>query len=70
MSYEVFTPKDVRKQLFDFPDDVIVRILEHIETLAQNPRPQGVKKLRGGESYRIRVGDYRIVYDIDDDTKP
>lgn len=44
----------------------------HIKTaiygLADNPRPQGCKKLKGREGWRIRVGDYRIIYDIFDKT--
>jgi len=35
-------------------------------TLADNPRPQGCKKLKGRDGYRIRVGNYRIIYDIFD----
>ena len=44
-----------------------LRIVERIEALAGNPRPQGVQKLSGAEKYRIRSGDYRILYTIDDD---
>jgi mRNA interferase RelE/StbE len=42
-------------------------LLDAIETLAANPRPQGCKKLKGRSGYRIRKGDYRIIYDIYDD---
>ena len=46
------------------------RIHRAIEQLAQIPRPQGVKKLHGEiDFYRIRIGDYRILYEIDDTTK-
>jgi mRNA interferase RelE/StbE len=46
------------------------RIHEAIEQLSQNPRPYGVKKLQGEfDFYRIRVGDYRILYTIDDSAK-
>jgi mRNA interferase RelE/StbE len=46
------------------------RIHEAIEQLSQNPRPYGVKKLQGEvDFYRIRVGDFRILYEIDDSTK-
>lgn len=44
-----------------------VRIVERIRNLAINPRPNGCKKLKGRIGYRIRVGNYRIVYDIEDD---
>jgi mRNA interferase RelE/StbE len=46
------------------------RVHKAIEQLSQNPRPVGVKKLRGEiDFYRIRVGDYRILYEIDDAAK-
>jgi mRNA interferase RelE/StbE len=46
------------------------RIHEAIEQLSQNPRPKDVKKLKGEiDFYRIRVGDYRILYQIDDEAK-
>jgi len=42
-------------------------MIEHLDSLAHEPRPSGVKKLRAKKAlYRIRVGDYRIVYKIDD----
>jgi len=43
------------------------RIVARIETLADNPRPTGCKKLSGSERYRIRQGPYRIVYAIEDE---
>ena len=50
------------------PQDVQVRLETPILALAQVPRPSGVRKLRGEErTWRIRVGPYRVVYDIDDD---
>jgi len=42
------------------------RIVSRIEALAENPRPDGCKKLSGSERYRIRQGPYRIVYAIED----
>jgi mRNA interferase RelE/StbE len=46
---------------------LIERIVPRLENLASNPRPSGCKKLRSGdEEWRIRVGDYRVVYTIDD----
>jgi mRNA interferase RelE/StbE len=44
------------------PDEIADTLLDAIETLAENPRPQGCKKLKGREGYRIRKGDYRIIY--------
>jgi len=45
------------------------RVTERIRGLAQNPRPSGSEKLSGQDRYRIRQGDYRIVYAIDDETR-
>ena len=54
---------DLRK----LPDGVKRRIAPKIDALALNPRPPGVKQIRGGDgALRIRVGDYRVIYDVDD----
>ncbi len=51
------------KELKKLPADVIRRILSAVERLAEDPLPVGVRKLVGSEAhYRIRVGDYRVVY--------
>jgi mRNA interferase RelE/StbE len=53
----------VEKDLRSVPHDVAVRILARISALTENPFPVGVKKLQGLEdTYRIRIGDYRVVY--------
>ena len=68
MTYSVDFSKVARKQFKKLPSDVQERIQNKINELAIEPRPNGVKKLQGEEnSYRIRVGDYRVVYDIFDD---
>jgi mRNA interferase RelE/StbE len=56
------------RELRDLPRDVIRRIDEAIGSLAESPRPPGCKKLRSKapEGWRIRVGDYRILYQVDD----
>jgi mRNA interferase RelE/StbE len=41
--------------------------MQAISKLANNPRPVGCKKLRGWDAYRIRIGDYRVIYEIHDD---
>ena len=48
------------------PDNISDTLLDAIETLAENPRPKGCKKLKGRSGFRIRKGDYRIIYDIYD----
>lgn len=55
-----------RKQLDKLSDYIAAPILDAIGRLEENPRPMGYKKLKGSTSYRIRVGDYRIIYDIFD----
>jgi mRNA interferase RelE/StbE len=49
------------------PEQQSTRILRAIRKLADNPRPSGCKKLKGRDEYRIRVGDYRVIYEIHDD---
>ncbi|MFB2879681.1 type II toxin-antitoxin system RelE family toxin [Floridanema aerugineum] len=69
MSYAVLIPKTVQKQLDNLPEDVNSRIVEKILSLAEEPRPPGVKKLKGFENeYRVRVGDYRVRYEVNDET--
>jgi mRNA interferase RelE/StbE len=58
------------KELDALSDALFARIDRKIVTLADNPRPAGCKKLRGyKDQWRIRVGDYRILYTIDDAEK-
>jgi mRNA interferase RelE/StbE len=66
MTYTIITPKAVQKQLDALPDDVYNRISK-IQQLAEDPRPDGVVKMKGSDNeYRIRIGDYRVRYEIDD----
>ena len=52
------------------PADLAERVLQKIEALSENPRPAGVTKLKGQKNvWRLRVGDYRVVYAIDDTAK-
>jgi mRNA interferase RelE/StbE len=64
--YEVKTAsRRVERQLDKVDDDIYPKVAEAIESLANNPRPFGVKKL-AGRVHRIRVGPYRIIYSIYD----
>jgi len=66
-SYRVEVKPSARKELERLSNQVIARITRRLEALASNPRPPGCKKLKGGDKdWRIRVGDYRVVYTIDD----
>lgn len=58
-----------RRDLKRLDPQVVARVLPAIYALADNPRPAGVKRLRGtsDDLWRIRVGDYRVVYTINDD---
>jgi mRNA interferase RelE/StbE len=64
-SYSVEWPKSARKELRSIPPREAQRIFQAVDRLAEDPRPAGSKKLKGSdESYRIRVGDYRVIYDV------
>jgi len=66
--YEIVFARSARKELQAISTDVAERILEKIGLLASNPRPSGCKKLQGHSNlWRVRVGEYRIIYSIDDD---
>jgi len=66
--YEIVFARSARKELQAISTDVAERILEKIGLLASNPRPSGCKKLQGHSNlWRLRVGEYRIIYSIDDD---
>ena len=68
MTYSVTIERSALRELKRLPDQIRARIDGHIQALALNPRPQGVEKLSGSDcSYRLRVGDYRILYEIDDE---
>ncbi len=66
-SYDVVLTSSAEKELRKLSRQLIARIVPRLEDLASNPRPSGCKKLQGGDrEWRIRVGDYRVVYTIDD----
>jgi len=64
--FEIVIPHPVGKQIKKLPKKIHERVLKQIERLAGNPRPLNCKKLMGEELFRIRVGDYRVIYAIDD----
>jgi mRNA interferase RelE/StbE len=65
--YAVVFARSARKELQALDHTVAARILKRIEALTRNPRPSGCRKLEGAENlWRIRIGDWRVVYSVDD----
>ena len=68
--YTIEIKRSAVKEISALSDQLITRLAEKIEDLARKPRPIGSRKLRGFKDlWRIRVGDYRVVYIIDDKEK-
>lgn len=67
--YTLLAKPTVEKDLRSLPHEDFVVLNEKIKSLAEQPRQQKTEKLKGVEGYRLRVGRYRILYDIDDRTK-
>jgi mRNA interferase RelE/StbE len=69
-SYSVEVKPTARKELEALPDTVLARVVRKLEALAETPRPAGCKKLKGyKDQWRVRIGDWRVVYIIDDAAK-
>jgi mRNA interferase RelE/StbE len=66
-AYKIFFKKSVEKDFSSIPKKDLKKILDRIEALGENPRPQGCEKLTGLQRYRLRQGRYRILYSIQDD---
>jgi mRNA interferase RelE/StbE len=66
MSYTVSILPRAQRQLAKLPSDVYERVRDALRALAEEPRPHGCLKLTGREGWRIRVGQYRVIYEIDD----
>jgi len=66
-SYSVLVTRSAAKEIEDVPSKDRSRIVARIAALASEPRPVGVEKLSGAEQYRVRQGNYRILYFIADD---
>ncbi len=67
VEYKIFFKKSVEKDFNVIPKKDLKKILDRIETLAENPRPPGCEKLTGQQRYRLRQGRYRILYSVQDD---
>ena len=68
-SYSLFLKRSAAKELESVASKDRRRIVDRIQALATEPRPPGIEKLSGAEKYRVRQGDYRILYTIDDATR-
>jgi mRNA interferase RelE/StbE len=69
-NYSVEVKPSARKELESLPDNVLARVLQKMNSLRTAPRPAGCKKLKGyKDQWRVRVGDWRVVYIIEDAAK-
>ena len=68
--YEVYLERSAENDLKRLPTSTFRRIIPQIKTLAEKPRPSGCRKITGSKNdWRIRIGDYRIIYEIDEKAK-
>ncbi|MBI1788273.1 MAG: type II toxin-antitoxin system RelE/ParE family toxin [Acidobacteria bacterium] len=65
-SYKLFIKASAARELEELPRKDRSRIVAKIQSLADNPRPPGSEKLSGEDKYRVRQGDYRVLYSIQD----
>ena len=69
-SYSIVYKPSVEKDLRSLPRSSVARVIKQIDTLRDNPISRNTVKLTGSKGlYRIRVGDYRVVYGVDQDAK-
>ena len=68
-SYRLLIKRSAAKELERLPVKARRRIAAQIRTLSTTPRPVGIQQLSGQQRYRLRQGDYRVLYAIDDDTR-
>ena len=66
--YSLFFSPSARRDYKKLPHAIIKNVNSAIDALKSSPRPAGSKKLTNRNAYRIRIGDYRIIYEIHDDT--
>jgi mRNA interferase RelE/StbE len=68
-SYSLAVKRSAERELRSLPKADLRRVVARLQGLAERPRPPGCEKLSGEERYRIRQGDYRIVYAVDDEAR-
>lgn len=69
MTHAVSILRRAQRELEELPRDVYQRIVPALRALANDPRPPGCQKLSGRQAWRIRVGNYRVIYEIDDSAR-
>lgn len=69
MTYTITILRRAQKELSGLPQESYARARDAIRRLAEEPRPNGSKKLTGRTAWRIRVGSYRVVYEIEDNSR-
>ncbi len=67
--YSVRVLRRAVKDIAKLPEGYTRLVSQHIDGLADEPRPTDAKKLRGRDDYSLRVGVYRVLYDVDDETR-
>lgn len=68
--YEVYLERAAERDLKKLSEDQFQRILPHLKDLSINAKPRGSRKIKGSTNdWRIRVGDYRIIYEVDEKAK-
>ncbi len=67
MNYVLLILRRAQKQLANLNKSEFERVRDAIALLAETPRPNGCKKLVGRDGWRIRIGNYRVIYEIDED---
>jgi len=66
--YEILLERNAERDLKKLPKDMFDRVLLGIKSLAQNPKPHRVRKIVGSKNgWRIRIGDYRVIYEVDEE---
>ncbi len=69
MKYDVAILRRAQREMAQLPNDALTRVVGAVRALGGDPTPPGSRKLTGREGWRLRVGDYRIIYEIDNDRR-
>lgn len=64
MTWRVELDRRAERELEKLPDETLRRVVQRVRRLGEHPFPHGVKKLKGTGGYRLRVGDFRVLYDV------